>query len=229
MKKILSLAALMFPLQACADAWAEEPNPINVVVEQAGDSARIIVAWGASQPGTYPISHYWLRLIHSGDESTILRGSQTTYTVDTLYHPWAPSTELFRVGVQAEDTQGNTSSYIWSNAFQLLRPFFPPGDPGMPSTVIDTSEVIALDMFRILPDSLRLVEGFGSTVFEGRFYAQGRVVACGIALLSEVPLEIVGMGDCGIALFPVDSVYDPWGQDFTTPAELRDGLRWVIR
>ena len=168
MKKLLSIVTLFFVAQACAEAWAEEPDPVNVVIEQAGDSARIIVAWGASAPGTYPISHYWLRLIHLGNEDTddILTWSQTSNTVDTLYWPWAPDTELFRAGVQAEDTQANTSAYIWSAAFNLIEPIYPPGDPGMPQVMIDTSAVIALDMFRFYPDSMRLTEGFGSAVLE---------------------------------------------------------------
>ena len=233
---VVWVAAPLVIAQACAEARAETPNPINVVVEQAGDSARIIVAWGASQPGTYPISHYWLRLIHPGgeDDPDVLEWSQTTYTVDTLYYPWASGDDLFRVGVQAEDVQGDTTSYVWSDAFQLIEPepYRPPGDPGVPTVTIDTGDFVVLDGYRSFPETgPDLPFKFkGSAVMEGRWYAGGDLIACRRVLLAETAdgISAVGNGLCDTPVVPVDRVYDSRMHEFTTPQELTANLVWEV-
>ena len=238
----LLFAALVMGVQACEAAYADTPYRIRVVVEQAGDSARIIVSWTPSRVGTNPIAHYHVRLVYAGSEadSGELIWSQATATVDTVYRQWSQPGTLYRLGVQAEDSDGHrsicdatappscTAGFNWSGAFELVAPFYPPGLPGAPTLVIDTSTVIALEMFRILPDSMPLIEGFGTAVLEGRFYASGMVVACTKALITENPIDVVGMGLCDIPVVPTDSLYDPHMFDFTTADELTDGLRWSI-
>ena len=243
MKKILfsiTLIALLFLLQACAEASAEEPNPINVVVEQAGDSARIIAAWTASERGTNPL-FYWVRLIHPGGEAdpNVLRWSRTTYAVDTLYHPWASETDLFRVGVQAEDSvTGDTTAYVWSDAFQLIEPepYRPPGSPGTPTVTIDTGDFVVLDSYRSVPQTnpdmpLKIQLG-GSAVMEGYWFAGGDLIACRRLLLvhsQDGLTTVVGSGLCdNVTVVPVDRVYDSWMHQFTTPQELTANLVWDV-
>ena len=136
---IVLFAGAVASAQRHPNALPRTPRNPELLVQQVGDSARVIVDWQSSPPASFTLDFY-TSVLRTADSVLSVQTVPATTTLDThtVGLPLPGDTLVFRAAVLVTDVSGLESDSAFSNTASLIGPIVPPSAPSGVTVTIDT-------------------------------------------------------------------------------------------